>query len=89
MQKENNLPGMMLLIDFEKAFDSVSFKFIMTTLDFFKFGENFRQWIKILLGMDDNAGFQAVMVVNGNISRRISVDRGCRQGDPISGYLFI
>ena len=29
--KENNLPGIILLIDFEKAFDSVSFEFILTT----------------------------------------------------------
>ena len=26
--KENNLPGMLLLLDFEKAFDSVDFGFI-------------------------------------------------------------
>ena len=67
---------MILLIDFEKAFDSVSFKFIMTTLNNLNFGENFKQWIKIILGMDDNSGFQAVTVVNGNILRRINVDRG-------------
>ena len=33
--KENNLPGMLLLIDFEKAFDSVNFEFIVTTLEIF------------------------------------------------------
>ena len=33
--KENNLPGIILLIDFEKAFDSVSFEFIITTLEIF------------------------------------------------------
>ena len=26
-----------------------------------------------------------MQVFNGNISRRINVDWGCRQGDPISG----
>ena len=39
--------------------------------------------------MNKGNNFQAVTVVNGNISRRINVERGCRQGDPISGYLFI
>ena len=33
--------------------------------------------------------FKAVTVVNGNISTSFDVRRGCRQGDPISGYLFI
>ncbi len=34
-------PGLAVLIDFEKAFDSVSFKFIQETLKLFGFGENF------------------------------------------------
>ena len=46
-------------------------------------------WIRILLGMNQNRNCQAVSVVNGIISRRMNVARGCRQGDPISGYLFI
>ena len=33
--KENNLPGKIILIDFRKAFDSVNFTFIMTTLEIF------------------------------------------------------
>ena len=39
--------------------------------------------------MNNNANFQAVTIVNGIISKRLNVARGCRQGDPISGYLFI
>ena len=39
--KNNNLPGMLVLCDFEKALDSVSFEFILTTLDISNFGENF------------------------------------------------
>ena len=51
--KENNLPGMMLMINFKNAFDSVGFKFIMTTLEISNFGEKFKEWIKRLLGMND------------------------------------
>ena len=32
--KEKNIPGMLLLIDFEKAFDSVSWRFMYKTLNF-------------------------------------------------------
>ena len=39
--KVNNLPGMMLMIDFEKAFDSLDFLFLIDTLEMFGFGEYF------------------------------------------------
>ena len=60
--KDNNLPGMLLLVDFEKAFDSV------TTLEIYGFGEAFIKWITIISGMKRGSNFQAVTVVNGNIS---------------------
>ena len=87
--KNNNLLGMILLVDFEKAFDSVSFQFILTSLDIFGFGENFKAWITILLGMEEGKNFSAVTVTNGNISTPFPIQRGCRQGDLILGYLFI
>ena len=39
--------------------------------------------------MDKNAGFQALTIVNDNISRRINVDKGCQQGNSISGCHLI
>ena len=55
------------MIDFKKAFDSVSFKFIITTLEMFGFGEYFIKLITIILGIKEGTNFQAVTVVNGNI----------------------
>ena len=49
-----NLPGMMLMIDFEKAFDSVGFRFLIATLEIFGFGEYFVNWNKIILGCEKN-----------------------------------
>ena len=43
----------------------------------------------LILGCKIGTNFRAVMVVNGNISTPSNVKRGCRQGDPILGYLFI
>ena len=80
---------MLLLVNFEKAFDSVNFEFIVTTLKIFGFGEEFIRWIEIILGMKKGTNFQAVTVVNRNISAPFDIKRGCRQGDPILGYLFI
>ena len=59
---------MILLIDFEKVFDSVSFDFILTTLNIFDIGETFKTWIKIILGMEEGKKFNAVTIINGNIS---------------------
>ena len=41
--KLNNLPGMILLIDFQKAFDSVLFRFLELTLEVFGVGPNYRK----------------------------------------------
>ena len=41
---ENDIPGVLLMIDFEKAFDSVSWDFIDKTLQLFNFGESFRKF---------------------------------------------
>ena len=71
---------MMIMIDFEKAFDSVGFKFIVTTLDLFGFGEYFTNWIKIILGVREGKNFRAVTVVNGNISTPFDIKRGCGKG---------
>ena len=87
--KQNNLPGIILLVDFEKALDSISFAFIMTTLELFDLGENFKEWIKIILGMQEGTNFNAVTVVNGNISKPLEIQSGCRQGDTFVGYIFI
>ena len=42
----NQIPGLLMLIDFEKAFDSISWDFIFQTLDLFNFGNSIKDWIK-------------------------------------------
>ena len=71
--KQNYLPGIILRVDFKKAFDIVSFEFILTTLDLFNFGENFKQWIKIISAVEENTSFIAVTVINGKISKPFSL----------------
>ena len=44
--KLNNTPGLMVAIDFEKAFDSVNWNFLFDTLHCFGFGPSFIKWIK-------------------------------------------
>ena len=44
--EEKDIPGILLLIDFEKAFDSISWNFIENVLDFFNFGSSIKHWVK-------------------------------------------
>ena len=68
----------------------VSFEFIQKTLETFGFGKNFRKWINILLGNSDRgAKFTGVSLVNSFPTEQFKILRRCRQGDPITGYLFV
>ena len=44
----NKIPGLLMLIDFQKAFDSVFWAFLQATLNFFGFKESFCKWTKVL-----------------------------------------
>ena len=81
---KNNKVGLLMLIDFEKAFDSISWVFINKVLKFFNFGETFIKWVTIL-----NSKIKGTVIQCGNLSKFFNIKRGCRQGDPISPYLFI
>ena len=73
-----------MLIDFEKDFDSISWKFMYSTLEFLGFGKNFIHWIQLL-----NRNFTASILQVGVQSDFFKIERGCKQGDPIAPYLFI
>ena len=80
----NNKSGILLQLDFEKAFDSVEWSFLINTLSHFNFGSNFINWIKILYKNP-----KAIIKNNGHLSNTITLKRGIRQGCPVSSLLFI
>ena len=43
-----NSKGLIILIDFEKAFDSISWNFILNSLKIFNFGEDIINWVRSL-----------------------------------------
>ena len=82
--RQQEIPGLLLSIDFQKAFDSASWKFIDKTLDYFNFGPSFKKWIKIFQN-----GAESCILQNGHMAEYFCLQRGCRPGDPISPYIFI
>ena len=82
--EENNIPGMLLSIDFEKAFDSISWSFMQKALEFFNFGPIFRGWIRTLY-----SDISSCISINGQYTEWFDIQRGVRQGDPSSAYLYL
>ncbi|GJW79943.1 RNA-directed DNA polymerase, eukaryota, reverse transcriptase zinc-binding domain protein [Tanacetum coccineum] len=71
-------------VDFEKAFDSVSWNYLDFMLHKLGFGLTWRAWIKACLDSSTTS-----ILVNGSPTSEFSVKRGLRQGDPLSPLLFI
>ena len=44
---KENIPGLMLFIDFQKAFDSVEWEFLFKCLEAFNFGTDFLHWVRV------------------------------------------
>ena len=82
--KDKKMTGLLLLVDFSKAFDCLSHSFILKCLDFFGFNTDFKNWIKVLI-----LNFKASTNYVGNISEPFLLGRGSKQGDPVSSLLFL
>ena len=82
--ENTNTDGILLFADFQKAFDSIEWNFLFKTLEKFNFGDKFIKWIKILY---TNPNF--CIKNNGWISRKCKMQRGIRQGCPVSALLFL
>ena len=78
------LEGILVSLDFRKAFDTLSRASIKSTLKKFNFGENFISYVLTLLNRS------SASVKNGGwFSEFFNTDRGVRQGCALSPLLFV
>ena len=79
-----NMPGILLQLDFKKAFDTIEWKFVQKTLALFNFGDSFQRWISTLYTNPESS-----IMNSGFCTNSFKLSRGVRQGCPLSPYLFI
>ena len=79
-----NIDGMMIAVDFEKAFDSLNFDYLLQVLEMYNFGPVFIQWIKTFY-----KNISSCVMNNKTTSNYFCITKGVRQGDPLSPLLFI
>ena len=76
--------GILIILDFSKAFDTIEWPFIEYCLKLFNFGEKFINYVKLC-----QKNSKSRVEQNGHLSPFITLARGCRQGDPVSPYIFV
>ncbi|XP_058734104.1 uncharacterized protein LOC131605811 [Vicia villosa] len=81
--KRNKRSCLVLKVDFEKAYDNVNWSFLLYMLSRFGFGEKWLRWMKACICSSSMS-----VLVNGSPTKDFMAEKGLKQGDPLSPFLF-
>ena len=73
-----------VFLDLRKAFDTLEIEFINKCLCKMGFGEQFQTWVSTLY-----CNINSCVSMNGWLSKSFNLNRGIRQGCPLSALLYI
>merc|ERR1712030_100275 len=76
--------ALLLLVDFQKAFDSINHTFIDNALKLYGFGDSIRMWVRLFFDKRE-----ALILLGGHLSKKIILEQGVPQVDVISPYIFL
>ena len=83
MSESLNLKCYIVNVDIEKAFDSLRHSFLLACLKKYEYENDFIKWVEMLLECQESC-----IINRGNTTKHFELQKGARQGDPISTYLY-
>ena len=81
--QHRHLSAAIISLDQEKAFDRVNHEFLHRVLSRFNFGPYFRRWVNVVYN-----NITSHVINNGWLSSPFRLERGVRQGCPLSPLLY-
>ena len=82
--KRWNKGGVVIKLDFEKAYDCVDWDFLISIMESMGFGQRWRNWI-----FECISTVRISILINGSPTVEFPTRKGLRQGDPLSLFLFL